>query len=236
MLLEVKNVTSGYEKSIIVNDVSIYVDKEEFVTIIGPNGSGKSTLMKTIVGFINPFSGDIRFNGRSIIGLRPDTISNEGIAWVPQLDNVFRNLTIRENLLIGKYKGKKDCYSINEILELFPMLKGRENIKAQTLSGGERQMLALARALINKPALLCLDEPTAALAPNLVKIVLDKLAEIKKNGTPILLIEQNARQSLKISDRGYVLATGTKVYEGNAKELLDSPEIQKHYLGVRTDI
>ena len=233
MMLEVTNVTGGYEKAEVIHDVSIEVERKEFVSIIGPNGSGKSTLMKTIVGFLKPFSGQITFNNQRIDKKPPNKIAKLGIGYVPQLDNVFTSMTIQENLEMGAYLSTKDRYSFSELYELFPNLKGREKEKGKNLSGGERQMLALARAMVNKPDLLCLDEPTAALAPKLVHEILKKLIEIRDSGTTILLIEQNAKQSLKISDRGYVLAIGKKVHEGPSKDLLNSPKIQEHYLGIK---
>ncbi|MHA1444814.1 MAG: ABC transporter ATP-binding protein [Candidatus Hodarchaeales archaeon] len=236
MMLEVTNVTGGYEKVEVIHDVSIVVERKEFVSIIGPNGSGKSTLMKTIVGFLKPFSGQITFNNQRIDKKLPNKIAKLGIGYVPQLDNVFNSLTIQENLEIGAYLSVKDGYSFSELYDLFPNLKGREKEKGKNLSGGERQMLALARAMVNKPDLLCLDEPTAALAPKLVREILKKLIEIRDSGTTILLIEQNAKQSLKISDRGYVLAIGKKVHEGPSHDLLNSPKIQEHYLGIKRSV
>jgi ABC-type branched-subunit amino acid transport system ATPase component len=233
MSLQVNNAISGYGKSVIVNDVSINVDQGEIVTIIGPNGSGKTTLMKTILGYLKPFSGNILFEDERISGLKPNIIAKHGIGYVPQLNNVFQSMTIIENLEMGAYLPSKERFTFQELFEVFPALKGREKSRARTLSGGERQMLALARALINKPKLLCLDEPTAALAPILVKEILEKLVEIRDLGTTILLIEQNAKQSLKVGDRGYVLAVGKKVAEGPADTLLNSPKIQEHYLGFK---
>ncbi|MHA2364950.1 MAG: ABC transporter ATP-binding protein [Candidatus Hodarchaeales archaeon] len=234
MFLQVNNVISGYGKSVIISDLSLYVDREEIVTIIGPNGSGKTTLMKTILGYIKPFSGEILFEKRKLGGLKPNVIAKHGIGYVPQLNNVFQSMTIIENLEMGAFLQSKDRYTLKELLEIFPALKGREKSKARTLSGGERQMLALARAMINKPKLMCLDEPTAALAPKLVNEILKKLVEIRDLGTTIVLIEQNAKQSLKIGDRGYVLAVGKKVHEGPSETLLNSPKIQEHYLGIKS--
>ena len=236
MILEVKNLVSGYGESIIINDISLNVEKGELVVIIGPNGSGKSTFMKTVIGHLKPFSGSIMFNDKQIAGHPANKIVKEGINYVPQLDNVFSSMTIKENLEMGAYLSSKDSFTFNELFDIFPALKGREKEKARNLSGGERQMLAMARAMINKPDLLCLDEPTAALAPNLVSEILKKLVEIKSLGTSILLIEQNAKQSLKISDRGYVFVNGKKAYEGEANTLLESKLIQEHYLGVKQKV
>lgn len=234
MLLNVENLVTGYKKSVIVNDVSMHVNKGELVTIIGPNGSGKSTLMKAVIGELTIFSGSIDFAGIPIGGLSSNKIAKLGIGYVPQLNNVFSSMTVKENLEMGSYLTVEDTYSHEELYEIFPGIKGREKEKARKLSGGERQMLAMARAMINKPKLLCLDEPTAALAPNLVQEILKKLIELKDYGTTILLIEQNAKQSLKISDRGYVLVAGKKAHEGEASSLLNSKSIQEHYLGIKT--
>ena len=233
MLLEVNNLVTGYGQAVIINDVSIEIDNGEFVTVIGPNGSGKSTLMKAVIGHLKPFSGNIKYSGIEIGGMASNKIVKNGINYVPQLDNVFPSMTIQENLEIGAYLKSPDQYSFSDLYDIFPALKGREKELARKLSGGERQMLALARAMINKPKLLCLDEPTAALAPNLVREILKKLNEIRDLGTTIFLIEQNAKQSLKISDRGYVLVNGKKVHEGSANTLLESKDIQEHYLGMK---
>ena len=240
MSLVVENVVSGYGKVDIVRDISLTVDNGEFVTIIGPNGSGKSTLMKTIFGLVTAWSGDIRFNGKTITTQSPDRIARQGIGYVPQLENVFPTLTVLENLEMGMFlhrqrsKKREDLQAdLDFVYNLFPILKERKKERARTLSGGERQMLAMARAIIGKPQLLMLDEPTAALAPNLVDQILNTISEIRKRGISILLIEQNARKSLAISDRAYVLAVGRMVHSGEAKSLLESSEIRRHYLGER---
>ena len=243
-----KNIVSGYGKLQVINNVDIHVDEGELVTIIGPNGSGKSTLIKTLIGLVEMFEGHvkIRDNERGWIDIqiknkqmKPDEIIREGIplGYVPQLANVFSNLTIEENLKMGFFVKKWDYYyqkRSQEMFELFPILEERINQKASLLSGGERQMLALARALMPDPKLLILDEPTAALAPNLAEEILQSIVSMKKNtGISILLVEQRAKRSLELSDRGYVLVTGKIAAEGPAKELLSEDKIQKLYLGVR---
>jgi len=242
------NIVSGYGKLQVINNVDIHVDEGELVTIIGPNGSGKSTLIKTLIGLVKMFEGHVKIKdkGRGWLDIqtknkqmKPDEIIREGIplGYVPQLANVFPSLTIEENLKMGFFVKKWDCYYLKrsqEMFKLFPILEERINQKASLLSGGERQMLALARALMPAPKLLILDEPTAALAPNLAEEILQSIVSMKKNtGISILLVEQRAKRSLELSDRGYVLVTGKIAAEGPAKELLSEDKIQKLYLGVR---
>lgn len=233
MLLKTEEVVSGYGKMMVVQGISIHIDKEEIVVIIGPNGSGKSTFIKTVFGLIRPTKGKILFEDTDITGLRSDKIMRMGVGYVPQLDNIFPVLTVRENLEMGIYS-KKDTdleEAIGETLDLFPMLKDRGKDKARNLSGGQRQMLAVARALVAKPKLLLLDEPSSSLAPNLVEKVLERVVEIRDLGTSILLVEQNARRALQVSNRGYVMVMGKKAYEGAAQEILDHKEIGRLYLG-----
>ncbi len=235
MLFETEDVVSGYGKMMIVQGVSTHVDKEEIVTIIGPNGSGKSTFIKTAFGLIRPTKGRIFFEEAEITGLRPDKIMRRGIGYVPQIDNIFPALTVIENLEMGLYS-KKDVNLeeiITETFDVFPLLKERGKDRAGNLSGGERQMLAIARALVAKPKLLLLDEPSSSLAPNMVDKVLERIAEIRKRGTSILLVEQNARKALQVSDRGYVMVMGKKAHEGTAREILNHKEISRLYLGRR---
>ncbi len=235
MLLQVESVSSGYGKMIIVRDVSIFLDNNEIVVMIGPNGSGKSTLLKTIFGILRPVAGDIRLDGESIVGVRPDKVVRRGLSYVPQLDNAFPSLTVRENLQMGAYT--RDGYEdrLSEVLEIFPILKDKIDTKAVNLSGGERQALAVARALMTEPKVLLLDEPTAGLSPALVAETLETIKEIRDMGTSILLVEQNAKKSLSICDRGYVLAMGRKVFEGTGREILEHKDIGKLYLGESQD-
>ena len=236
LLLQVENVTSGYDNVPVIHDVSIMVDSDEIVTIIGPNGSGKSTLLKTIFGLTHPMNGSIRLNSTEITNLDTFKIAKAGVGYVPQVENIFPNLMVTENLEMGAFNrknvNKKDL--LTEVSDIFPILQDRKNEKAGNLSGGERQMLAIARAMVSQPYLLLLDEPTASLAPNLVSEIIGKLEEIrKKDGTSILLVEQNALKSLKVSDRGYVLVTGKKIFEGDAKTILENKDIGKLYLGIK---
>ena len=235
MLLQVESVSSGYGKMIIVRDVSIFLDNNEIVVMIGPNGSGKSTLLKTIFGILRPAAGDIKLDGESIVGVRPDKVVRRGLSYVPQLDNAFPSLTVRENLQMGAYI--RDGYEdrLSEVLEIFPILKDKIDTKAVSLSGGERQALAVARALMTEPKVLLLDEPTAGLSPALVAETLETIKGIRDMGTSILLVEQNAKKSLSICDRGYVLAMGRKVFEGTGREILEHKDIGKLYLGQSQD-
>ena len=237
--LNVDNVVSGYGQVIIIHGVSIRIDRGEIVTIIGPNGSGKSTLLKTIFGIIKPVTGTITFENLPTVGLRPDEIMERGIGYVPQLANIFRTFTVQENLEMGAYTRKNDPEvreDLQEFFEIFPILEERKKVRAGNLSGGEAQMLAIARALMGRPRLLILDEPSASVAPALVDIILEKLVEIRDSGKTeaLLVVEQNARKSLAISDRGYVLVMGKKVHEGIGKDLL-SQEIGQLFLGGDTE-
>ena len=233
-LLQVDKVVAGYGETEILHGISIAVEQGEIVTIIGPNGSGKSTLLKTILGLVRPRSGQVTFNGKDITGMAPERIVRKGICYVPQSSNVFPSLTVHENLEMGAFV-RNDDYShrLDEIYSLFPSLTERRRERAGRLSGGQRQMLALARALMLDPILLLLDEPSAGLAPNLVTLVLEKVVKINSTGVAILLVEQNAREALKLSSRGYILASGQNQLEDRGKNLLDNPEVARLYLGAR---
>ncbi|HDJ89896.1 MAG TPA: ABC transporter ATP-binding protein, partial [Thermoprotei archaeon] len=232
-ILDIVDLYSGYGKLTIIQGVSLYVRDGEIISIIGPNGSGKTTLIKTVFGLTRIFSGKIFYNNIDITGKKPHIIASMGIGYVPQRDNVFTELTVEENLEIGAYLNHVDKIDdIREkIFQMFPILSERRKQKAGTLSGGERQMLAIGRALMSEPKLLLLDEPTAALAPKIVKQLLKKISEIRDQGVTIVLVEQNARSALEISDRGYVLVTGRKVLEDESKRLLSNPDLGKIYLG-----
>jgi len=233
------NIFSGYGKLQVINGIDIYVNEGELVTIIGPNGSGKSTLIKTLIGLVELFAGEVFIRTMEVSHMRPDEIINAGIplGYVPQLSNVFPSLTIEENLKMGLFVKKWDEYyqeRVQKMFDLFPVLEERFTQKASLLSGGERQMLALARALMPNPEILILDEPTAALAPNLAEEMLQLIVSLKESiGISILLVEQRARRSMELSDRGYVLVTGRIAAEGPAKELLAEDKIRKLYLGAR---
>ena len=232
-MFKVSGLHSGYDGTIIIEDIELNVQTNEIVNIIGPNGSGKSTLLKSIFGIVKPQQGKIEFLNESITGMKPFRIFEKGISYVPQVENIFSNLTISENLDIGFYTSKiKDIENeLDKIYSLFPQLKDKKSIKSGNLSGGERQMLAIARALIGDPKLLLLDEPTASLAPNLVSEIMQKLIQIKDSGTSILLVEQNAKKSLAISDRCNVLAMGKNFFDGKASEVINNKELGRMFLG-----
>ena len=232
-MFEVSGLYSGYDGTIIIEDININVQHNEIVTIIGPNGSGKSTLLKSIFGIVKPQQGKIEFLNEQITGMKPFRVFEKGISYVPQVENIFSNLTISENLDIGFYTSKiNDTKNeLDKIYSFFPQLKNKKSIKSGNLSGGERQMLAIARALIGNPKLLLLDEPTASLAPNLVNEIMQKLIQIKDSGTSMLLVEQNAKKSLDISDRCYVLVMGKNFFEGKASEVVQNKELGRMFLG-----
>jgi branched-chain amino acid transport system ATP-binding protein len=240
IVMRASDIISGYGTLQVINGISMEVIKGELSTIIGPNGSGKSTFIRTLIGLVELFSGKVMIGDREVTGLRPHEIRQLGIplGYVPQLNNVFPSLTIEENLKMGLYVSKKyDEYyqsRLEVLFNLFPILGERIKQRASLLSGGERQMLALARAIMPEPQILILDEPTAALAPNIAEEMLQLIVELKnKTGISILLVEQRARRSLELSDKGYVLVTGRIAAEGTAKELLQEDRIRKLYLGAR---
>jgi ABC-type branched-subunit amino acid transport system ATPase component len=231
-VLEAREVTSGYGEVEILHGVSIKVEEGEIVTIIGPNGAGKSTLLKTIFGLLPCKRGGIFFDGQDVTGRPPPVMVRKGMSYVPQSDNVFPSLTVQENLEMGAFIRRDDYRSkIEEVLALFPDVLERRHTRAGKLSGGQRQMLALARALMLDPHVLLLDEPSASLAPNMVELVFAKIVDINRSGVAIVMVEQNARQSLKLSHRGYVLAMGQNRLEGSGESLLDSEEVGRTYLG-----
>ena len=231
-LLEVSDVVAGYGETEILHGVSIVIEKGQIVTIIGPNGSGKSTLLKTIFGLLQPRKGRVRFRKEDITGIAPEVVVRKGLSYVPQSSNVFPSLSINENLEMGAFVRTDDFRQrLEEVYDLFPDLAERRKDRAGTLSGGQRQMLALARALMLDPVLLLLDEPSAGLAPNLVNSVFEKILGINSAGVAILLVEQNAREALGLSSWGYVLASGQNQLEDRGENLLKNPEIVKLYLG-----
>ena len=231
-VLEIINLTSGYGETDILHDVSIKLDEKEIISIIGPNGAGKSTLLKTIFGILRPRQGVVELQDEEITGLSPDKIVRKGMSYVPQVDNVFPSLTIQENLEMGAFVRTDDYRDrLQEMYDLFPLLRDRRNQKVGSLSGGQRQMVAMGRALMLDPKVLLLDEPSASLAPLLVEMIFEKIVDINKTGVAILVVEQNARETLKISQRGYVLAMGRKVFEDTGKAILENEEVGKLYLG-----
>lgn len=231
-MLEARDVVSGYGEVEILHGVSITVGEGEIVTIIGPNGAGKSTLLKTIFGLLPTKRGEVFFGGERATGCSPQTMVQEGMCYVPQSDNIFPSLTIQENLEMGAFI-RNDNFRprIEELYGLFPDLAERRHVRAGKLSGGQRQMLALARALMLEPRMLLLDEPSASLAPNMVELVFTKILEINRTGVGLVMVEQNARDALALSHRGYVLAMGQNRLEGSGESLLESEEVGKLYLG-----
>ena len=231
-ILVAEGVTSGYGEVPVVEDVSIHVGQDEIVTIIGPNGAGKSTVLKALFGFLPVWQGRVSLAGDDVTGLAPELLVCRGIAFVPQTENIFPSLTIRENLTMGgitRADGVEE--RISWVFELFPVLAERPRERAGRLSGGQRQTLAIARALMLEPRILLLDEPSASLSPKMVETVLANVVEINRRGTAVLMVEQRARQALAISDRGYVLANGRNRLEGPASDLLASDEVRRLYLG-----
>lgn len=232
-LLEVASVCAGYGDTEILHDVRLEVAERGITTIIGPNGAGKSTLLKAIMGYLIPSAGQVRFQGEDVTTLPAHERVLKGIAFVPQLDNVFPSLTVEENLKMGGYTLTRNQVGprIAAQYEYFPRLAERKHQRVRTMSGGERQMLALARALMTDPRLLLLDEPSAALSPKIADEVFEKVRDINRQGRTILIVEQNADRSLQISDRGFVMADGRNAFEGPAAEILHDEKIREAYLG-----
>jgi ABC-type branched-subunit amino acid transport system ATPase component len=234
-ILSMKNIIAGYGDVAIVRDVSIAVNTGEIVAIVGPNGSGKSTLLKSILGFSRLFQGKIFYQEQDVTGMASYRLINQGIGYVPQMNNVFPNLTIPENLDMGAYhrKGKNSIKSgMKDIYEMFPELEKRKRSLAGNLSGGERQMLAIARAMMSQPQVLLLDEPLASLSPKPSSVILFKLVKIKEAGMAILIVEQNVKKALSISKRGYVLVEGICAMEGDSELLFSQDRSKQQYLGL----
>jgi ABC-type branched-subunit amino acid transport system ATPase component len=228
----VEKVTSGYGDMEVLHGVTISLDEGEIVTVIGPNGAGKSTLLKTIFGLLRPKEGEILFRGEEIGGLSPDRIVRRGMTYVPQVENVFPSLTVRENLEMGGFILSEDLGPrLDGVYELFPNLRERQKQRVGKMSGGERQMVAMGRALMLNPSILLLDEPSAALAPNLTAMIFERITAINRSGVAILIVEQNAKESLRLSNRGYVLAGGRNRFEDTGENLLANEEIGALYLG-----
>ena len=231
-ILEIKNLSVNFGGIKAVKDISLDVEQGKIVTLIGANGAGKSTILRSISGIVKPQSGDILFDGVSILGQTPDAIVSKGITLVPEGRRVFPNLTVLENLKIGAYlrKDKLDD-DLAHVYDLFPRLKERSWQMAGTLSGGEQQMLAVGRALMSRPRLIMMDEPSLGLAPLVVKEIFAIIREINESGITVLLNEQNANMALKIADEGYVIETGTLTLSGSGKELLNNEAVKEAYLG-----
>lgn len=234
-MLDIDSLDAGYGESKVLHGVHLHVDDGEIVTIIGPNGAGKSTLLKAIMGHIPVNGGSITFDGQEIVSMRPDQRVRAGIGYVPQLANVFPSLTVEENLRMGGYiLDKSEVGSrIEEQYEAFPRIAERRRQSARTLSGGERQMLAMARVLMTAPRLVLFDEPSAALSPNLSREVFQKVLEINRGGRTVLIVEQEVEGALAISHRGYVLVDGHNSFEGPADRMLHDENIREAFLGAR---
>lgn len=236
-LLKVTGIETYYDKIQALKGISLEVEQGQIVTILGANGAGKTTTMKTIAGLLKPKKGKVEFLGEDITGLRPDQLLKKGIALVPEGRAILSSMTVYENLEMGAYQRKdKDVeQDIEKVMGRFPILKERKTQLAGTLSGGQQQMLAIARALLSKPKLLLLDEPSMGLAPLIVADIFKIIKEIKESGTTVLLVEQNAKQALKIADYGYVLETGKVIISGHSKDLLEDARVVEAYLGKKSN-
>lgn len=230
-LLSADHVSSGYNRSSVLQDVSFHVDEGEIVSLIGPNGAGKSTALKTVFGFLEVHRGKVAFGGKSITGRKPHELAKLGISFVHQGRQVFRNMTVEENLILGAFIDKNSEKNLKKVYSMFPVLEKKKHALASALSGGQQQQLALGRALMLKPKLLLLDEPSLGLDPKTVHLVFSKIKEIRKQGTTILLVEQNAKMALEISDRAYVFETGRIKLSGTGRKLLRNRNVKKLYLG-----
>jgi branched-chain amino acid transport system ATP-binding protein len=234
-MLEIENLSAAYGMVQILRDVNFKVEEKEIVSIIGPNGAGKTTLVKTIMGFLHPKTGSIKFKGENIEKLATYEIVKKGLTMIPEGREIFPRMTVEENLLLGAYS-IKDKAKVKEtkekVFDIFPVLKKKDKVLAQTLSGGEQQMLVICRSLMSNPQLLILDEPSLGLAPIIVEKVLDTVRTINEEGVTVLLVEQNIHDSLNVADRGYVLEDGKIVLEGKSRELLSNSHIKEVYLGL----
>ena len=239
-MLKVKNLEAGYGKLRVLKRISMHVDPGEIVTIIGANGAGKTTLLHTITGLVKIGTGEIVFKNNNLKKISAEKIVAAGCSLVPEGRQVFSTMTVQENLILGGYvQAKRDRKSVDyemaRVFELFPVLKEREKQLAGTLSGGEQQMLAMGRALMAKPSLIMMDEPSTGLAPLIVKNIFQVILRLREEGNTVLLVEQNAKAALGIADRGYVLETGKIILQGAAEDLLQNRDVQRAYLGRESD-
>jgi branched-chain amino acid transport system ATP-binding protein len=232
-ILDVQNLTAGYGKQAIIENINTNVSDQQIVVIVGPNGAGKSTLLKSVFGLNNRMAGDITFHGQSIFTAKTSELVPMGISAVPQSHNVFPTLTVEENLDVGTFAAPPQDKKATKakILDLFPDLKDKLSQQAGELSGGQRQMVAVGRALMSEPKLILLDEPTAGLSPAYLEVIFDLLLQVRDSGVAILMVEQNAKQALRIADYAYVLVNGKNAYEGTGAELLQDDEVRKSFLG-----
>jgi len=233
-ILEVRDLNAGYGKAQVLFEVSLKVEEGTICTILGPNGSGKSTLLKTIFGLTKVYSGSIKFKGVEVVGMEPYEIARMGLSYLPQVENIYQNLSVRENLIMAGYTLSKEDMEkrIEEVLETFPILKDFLDRKAMTLSGGERQMLVMARSLMRRPSLMLFDEPSANLSPKLSEMIFEKIKELNGMGITIVFVEQNTRKALEISDEAYLLVSGRVRFHGKAKELANNKEFGRLFLGL----
>lgn len=236
-MIVVKDIHSYYGKSHILHGVSLELKQGELVCLLGRNGVGKSTTLKSIMGIVRPTQGSIRFDGKELVGSQPYQIARLGVGYVPEDRRIFKSLTVHENLLMGTQKAKNSgsaerVWTIDKIYEIFPNLRERSSNKGSHLSGGEQQMLTVARTLMGTPKLILVDEPTEGLAPLIVKDVLEMLAAIRKSGVTVLMVEQNFKAAIKVADRFYIMAKGQMVFEGGMAALLAAEDVRKNYLEV----
>ena len=232
MFLSAENMLGGYGETTILNDCSISVKKGEIAVIVGPNGAGKSTAMKAIFGMLDLRAGNIIFDGKDITDLKPQERVKSGMGFVPQTHNVFTSMTVMENLEIGGFTNQENLSkNISEVFKLFPVLEEKQKQLVGELSGGQRQQVAVGRALMTNPKLLMLDEPTACVSPLVVKELFEKIISIARTGIAILMVEQNARQALEIADNGFVLVQGENKYTDKGSKLLSNKEVRKAFLG-----
>jgi len=236
-MIEVKGIHSYYGKSHILHGVSLELKEGELVCLLGRNGVGKSTTLKSIMGIVRPTHGSIRFDGKELVGSQPYQIARLGVGYVPEDRRIFKSLTVQENLLMGTQKAKNGgsaerVWTIDKIYDLFPNLRDRRGNKGSHLSGGEQQMLTVARTLMGNPKLILVDEPTEGLAPLIVKDVLEMLSAVRKSGVTVLMVEQNFKAAIKVADRFYIMAKGQMVFEGGMAALLAAEDVRKNYLEV----